>query len=93
MRIDRSKVKECYMQGMSNRQIAKQVGGTEGRVQKIIWEMKERGEIPKDTPIDEGRVKALRHAGWDDEMISRDMHRTVEEIKSVEGCDYDALHW
>lgn len=92
-KIDRAKVKELYLRGLKSRQIAKEIQANESRVQKVIWELKQRGDLPQEIPIDENGVKARRHAGWTDEEIAFDMHRTLEEVQKVEGDDYASLHW
>lgn len=77
-RIDPEEVRKLSKDGMSQKDIAKQLGCSAGYVSTVI---KKIGL--QDQKIDKGKVIALHKAGWAQKDIAGDMHCEEKDVANV----------
>ena len=78
LRIKPEEVKAMYQKGMSQKDIAKQLGCSSGYISTVL--KKTGASSPQ---IDKGKVMALHDAGWASKDIAGDMHCEEKDVANV----------
>ena len=79
-KLDRQKIYDLWKQELSIDDIAAEVGGKSSSVAQIL---REAGLYSGKAPVDKGKIRALRKAGWNISAIAHEMWLPAETIKGV----------
>ena len=80
-KLDRQKICDLWNQGLSINEIATNVGARS--ISYIAQILRDAGLYSGKSPIDKGKIRALRKAGWNIPAIAHEMWLPAETIKGV----------